>query len=360
VSEHHLASPLRRPATITYPLELMLRDSGCQWIVREGAERFRDGLTGLAMRWNGARFATEPDGTLPDVERPEPGAGDLQVQITTLHPASPSLQLGASTEAAVRVVTGSDPTGWGISEPVTHPWSPREITTLCRDRAPTSTQLVVTGNGVLGQVLVERTETALREQVRLSGPRAGVVDGAAIESLAADLAGTARSMIVAAHPGRRDGLRTGVPTPPALPYAILVGHPVVAEQGVAHAEQVPVTRYAILGDGVRQACWCRLDAGPGRPYELLNAVLAHFGVMPSGGVGNSPLPAGVRRPGSGRVRGCGAPVVGCTIARCRSRCTSRRRRCGRSWRLRTATARRPTRRAGTAACLRVTSRWSWS
>ncbi len=268
---------------ITYPLELMLRDSGCQWIVRDGPERFRDGLTGVRMRWNGARFTTDLNAPLPDVDIPQAGSGDLEVQITTLHPASAELQLGASTEAAVRAITGSDPTGWGTSEPVTQPWSPRELTTFCRDRAPTSSQVVVTGNGVLGQILVQRTETTLREQVRLSGPRAGVVDASVIESLAARVAGSARSMIVAAHPGRLDGLRAGRFTMPVLPYGILVGHPVVTEFGVAHAEQVPVTRYRMLGDGVRQACWCRLDAGPGRPYELLTAVLEHFGVLPTDG-----------------------------------------------------------------------------
>jgi hypothetical protein len=265
---------------ITYPLELMLRDAGCQWIVREGPERFRDGLAGTRMRWNGARFVTDLNSPAPDIDIPQAGSGDLELQITTLHPASSELQLGASTEAAVRAITGSDPAGWGTSEPSTQPWSPREITTFCRDRAPTSTQVVVTGNGVLGQILVERTETAVREQVRLSGPRAGVVDASAIESLAAGVAGSARSMIVAAHPGRFDGLRGGQFTMPALPYGILVGHPVVTERGVAHAEQVPVTRYAILGDGRCQACWCRLDAGPGRPYELLTAVLEHFAITP--------------------------------------------------------------------------------
>ncbi len=267
---------------ITYPLELMLRDAGCQWIVREGPELFRDGLDGVRMRWNGARFATDLNAAPPDVDIPQAGSGDLELQITTLHPASSELQLGASTEAAVRTLTGSDPTGWGTSEPSTQPWSPREITTLCRDRAPTSTQVVVTGNGVLGQILVERTETAVREQVRLSGPLAGVVDASAIESLAADVAGSAHSMIVAVHPGRFDGLRGARFTMPALPYGVLVGQSVVAERGAAHAEQVPVTRYAMLGDGPRHACWCRLDAGPGRPYELLTAVLEHFDLTSEG------------------------------------------------------------------------------
>jgi hypothetical protein len=259
---------------ITFPLELMLRDSGGQWILREGPERFRDALSGVQVRWNGARFATDLNAALPELDVPAPGSGDLELQVTTMHPPSASLQLGASTETAVRAITGSDPAGWGVSEPVTQPWSPREITALCRDRAPTSTQVVVLGNGVLGQLLVERTEDAVRERVHLSGPQAGVVDAEVIEALAEQLAGSARSLIVAAHPGRHDGLRAGKPSVPALPYAILIGRSVVAERGIAHAEQVPITQYRIL-DG---ACWCRLDSGPGRPYELLTAVLKHFGV----------------------------------------------------------------------------------
>jgi hypothetical protein len=258
---------------ITFPLELMLRDSGGQWILREGSERFRDAISGVRMRWNGARFATDLDAPLPDLDVPAPGSGDLDLQVTTIHPPSSSLQLGASVETVVRAITGSDPVGWGVSEPVTQPWSPREITALCRDRAPTSTQVVVLGNGVLGQILVDRTEDAVRERVHLSGPQAGVVDAEAIEALAEQLARSARSLIVAAHPGRHDGLRANKPTPPALPFAILIGRSMVAERGVAHAEQVPATRYRIL-DG---ACWCRLDDGPGRPYELLTAVLEHFG-----------------------------------------------------------------------------------
>lgn len=259
---------------ITFPLELMLRDSGGQWILREGPERFRDALSGVRVRWNGARFAPDPEPELPDLDVPTPGSGDLQLQITTMHPPSSSLQLGASAETAVRAITGSDPAGWGVSEPVTQPWSPREITALCRDRAPNSTQVVVLGNGVVGQLLVERTAAEVRERVHLSGPQAGVVDAAAIEALAEQLAGSARSLIVSAHPGRHHGLRAGKPTPPALPYAILIGRSVVAERDLAHAEQVPLTHYRIL-DG---ACWCRLDYGPDRPYELLTAILQHFGI----------------------------------------------------------------------------------
>jgi Family of unknown function (DUF6177) len=102
---------------ITFPLELMLRDSGGQWILREGPERFRDALSGVQVRWNGARFATDPNAVLPELDVPAPGSGDLELQVTTMHPPSSSLQLGASAETAVRAITGSDPAGWGVSEP---------------------------------------------------------------------------------------------------------------------------------------------------------------------------------------------------------------------------------------------------
>ncbi|MPZ64126.1 MAG: hypothetical protein GEU83_00895 [Pseudonocardiaceae bacterium] len=261
---------------ITYPLELMLRDSGARWVVREGRERFRDGLTGVRMYWTGTRFAPDLDAPVPDVGALRPGSGDLELQVTTVHPPSSSLQLGGVAEVAMRKLSDSDPTGWGISEPVAHPWSPRELTAFCRDRAPASSQVLVLGNGVLGQIHVERTKSGVQERVRLTGPPAGVVDAAVIESLAEALAGSARSVLVAASPGRLDGTRSAEVTMPALPYAVLVGRSVVAQRGVAHAEQVPISRYRIL-DG---ACWCHLDTGPERPYELLTAVCSHFGIIP--------------------------------------------------------------------------------
>lgn len=268
---------------LTYPLELMLRDGGGQWVVRErvggdGPERFRDGIAGFRLRWSGARFVTDLDAPPPDVSAAQPGSGDLEVQISTPHPADSALELGASTETVVRILTGGAPSGWGVAEPVTQPWSPREVTAHCRERAPSPTQLVVIGPGMVGQLHVERVDTGVLERLRFSGPVAGTVGQEVIETLAGEVAGTARSMIVAAHPGRLHGQRASLPTPPALPYGILIGHPVFAQHGVDHAKATPAAQVSILGQGARQACWCRLDAGPGRPYELLTAVLTHFGL----------------------------------------------------------------------------------
>ncbi|GDY33528.1 DUF6177 family protein [Gandjariella thermophila] len=263
---------------ITFPLELMLRDTGAEWVVRDGPERFRDGLAGFVMRWNGARFVADVQAPTPDPVDPPPGSGDLEVHITTLHPASESLELGAAAEAALRALTGDPPTGWGVAEPATQPWSAREITAYCRDGAPNPAQLVVVGSGVVGQLAVERVDTGMLERVRLSGPPAGAVSQDSVDALAAEIVGTARLMIVAAHPGRLHGLRANAPTLPALPYAILVGHGQVAERGADHAMRAPVERVRLLGTGPRQACWARLDGGPGSPYENLATVLNHFGM----------------------------------------------------------------------------------
>jgi Family of unknown function (DUF6177) len=268
---------------ITYPLELLLRDVAGQWVLREGPERFRDGITGFRLRWNGLRFVTDLNAAPPAEDNPQPGSGDLEVQISTLHLADESLQLGASTETAVRMLTGAVPAGWGVAEPATQPWCPRELTALCRERAPAPTQLVVVGSGVMGsgvvgQLRVQRVDTGVLEGIRLSGPPAAVVGQDVIEELAEAIADTARSMIVAAQPGRLAGLRTSRPTPPALPYGILIGHPVVAERGMAHARATPAAQVSFLGRATRPACWCRLDGGQRAPFELLTAVLAHFGL----------------------------------------------------------------------------------
>lgn len=263
---------------ITYPLELLLRDAGGQWVVWEGRERFRDGLNGFQLRWSGVRFVTDLDARPPDPPDPQPGSGDLELQVSTLHEAAESLELGASTVAVFQALTGAEPAGFGVAEPVTQPWSPREVSAFCRDRSPMPTQLVVNGGGLLGQLHVARVDTGVHERIRVSGPAAGTVDQSVIERIAVTVAGYARSMVVAAHPGRSGGLRSNEPTMPALPYGILIGNPVIAKHGMAHAQATPGAKVAFLGPATRQACWCRLDAGPGQPFELLTAVLRHYGL----------------------------------------------------------------------------------
>lgn len=278
---------------ITYPLELMLAEGGAQWIVRNGTDGFRDGFTGVPMGWTGTRF-TPVDGPVPEVDTArDPAAGSLEVQVSTLHPATQEreaaeLELGATAVAVTRALIGADPIGWGTAEPATQPWSSREVTAFCRDRAPAPTSLVVVAGGparrAVGRLQVRRVTTGVLEEVRMAGPAARAVGPDAIDRLAQEVAATARSMLVAVHPLRVDGARAAEPSPPAVPYGLLVGASVVGERGVEHARSVasPV-RLLAAGPGA-PACWCRLDGGPGAPFEQLSAVVEHFGL---GGTGSA-------------------------------------------------------------------------
>ncbi len=256
---------------ITYPLELLLRDGGGQWVTREGAA-FRDGFTAAPMAWSGTRFAPV-DGPVPE-PRPGLGGGGLEVQVTSLHPVTDELELGATTAAVMTALTGGGPAGWGAAEPVTQPWSPRELTAACRERAPDPTALAVVGRGAVGRVHVSRVDSGVLEEVRISGPGVRAVGAAPLERLADQLGGTARSMIVAMHPTRLGGARPAQPSPPAVPYGILLGGSVVAQRGADHARCAPAGWVRPVAGGT--ACWCRFDGMA--PFEQLTDVLEHFDV----------------------------------------------------------------------------------
>jgi hypothetical protein len=258
-------------AALTYPLELLLADGPGQWIVRDGPG-FRDGFTAVPMGWTGARFAPV-DGPVPPVPPVDIADGGLELQVTTLHRAQEELELGTAAEAVARALTGGAPVGWGVDEPVTQPWSRRELTAVCRDRAPEPTALTVVGAGVLGRLHVSRVDTGVLEELRLSGPVARDVAQAALDDLAAALAALApppRSMVVTVHPVRVGGLRPSRPSPPALPYALFVGPAEVARHGAEHAGRAPAGAVRLVGG----AAWCRFAGAA--PYEQLASTLEHF------------------------------------------------------------------------------------
>lgn len=270
---------------ISYPLELMLGDGGGQWVVRAGdghRDGFRDGFLGLPVAWNGARFAPV-DGPAVDPGEGDPAAGSLQIQLTTLHPATAGLHLGAAAAAAVHALTGADPLGWGTSEPATQPWSVAQLTDLCRERAPEPTALVVVGGEpgrrAVGRIRASRVPAGVLEEVRLAGPAARAVTQDAIDELVENVAGSARSMIVSVHPTRSDGTRPARPSPPATPYGMLIGPEVVSACGVDHAQRAPAASVRVLGRRSGEpACWLRFPGDGSTPaaYAQLAGVLRHF------------------------------------------------------------------------------------
>lgn len=261
---------------LTYPLELLLYDTHTEWIVCENQGGFRDGLAGFAVQWNGQRFVPDLENLSTDVEEPIPGVGDLQLHFTTVQRTSDTTRLGAGAETAIQAITGTKPLGWGVAEPASQPWSPRELTAYCRERAPRTTFLVIVGDGVVGRIVVERVDTGVLERVQLSGPQAGSVAQETVDGLAAELAdGGVRSLIVAAHPGRLGGYRSSVPTFPALPSGILIGHSALAGCGRNHAEKCPIP-VRMVGRGRQPAAWYRLDDTHTPPYEALAMILEYF------------------------------------------------------------------------------------
>lgn len=267
---------------LTYPLELLLGEGRCEWVVRDSRGGHRDGTRGFPLHWNGARFAHEPGATAAAPVEPIPGSGSLEVRITTLHGDGATLRLGRAVETVTSALGDGEPAGWGAAEPVTEPWSAATLTKLCRDRLPAPAEVIVTGPGVVGRLRTRKVEAGVQEEVELSGPPAGTVPRDAVETLAAEAAGFARMMVIAAHPGRPDGLRVSGPTPPALPYGVLIGHELVARNGVAHAERTPVAKVTILGGAGHEAAWCRLDGGRRPPYEQMAAILHHYGMPDQG------------------------------------------------------------------------------
>ncbi|MFN2495947.1 MAG: DUF6177 family protein [Pseudonocardiaceae bacterium] len=189
---------------ITFPLELLIRQYRVgQWVVRTpDGSGFVDGVTGRPLSWDGAMF-TATSGAAPTPMRSpvrSPGAGSVEMTIETLHPASETLQLGASTVAAMTALTGAGPAGWGTAEPVSQPWSARELTTFCRTRAPRPTSLVVLGadptHRALGVLTVTPVTTGVLEEFRLTGPARSAVDQDAVDqdavSVGADLEAAGR------------------------------------------------------------------------------------------------------------------------------------------------------------------------
>lgn len=262
-------------SALTYPLELLLDEGGGQWVRRDG-RGFRDGFTGAPLGWTGARFAPV-EGPMPPVAATTPADGGIVLQVTTLHADSAELEVGAATTTAFMALTGGAPAGWGVGEPATQPWSPREVTAACRERAPDPTALVVVGGEAgrraLGRLRVSRVDTGVLEELRLSGPAASTVAQAALDDLAAALAGLTpapRSMVVTVHPTRVSGRRPPLPSPPALPYAVLLGPAEVARRGPAHALCAPAGQVRLLSG----ACWCRFTGDA--PFEQLAAVMEHF------------------------------------------------------------------------------------
>ena len=316
---------------ITYPLELLLTGSpAARWIVGSADGLLRDGLSGHPVHWDGQRFTgtssagaggtgttaaggtdgnsadgNSADGNSADGNSADghgadgpgsdagagsggsdgetapllDGPGSVRLDITRVDPVTASAEIGGTASAAITALTGAAPSGWGAGEPVSEPWSPRQLTAFARDRAPLPTSVVVTaGSEAAGLFEAEPVASGVHTRLRLALGAAGPPGPgflASLDALAETLAAEdAHAMLVAWQPGRADATREAGPQQPGVPVGLFAGHEIVSARGVEHARAAPAEATAIVGSGSRQACWCRF--GTERPHQVLVEVMNHF------------------------------------------------------------------------------------
>ncbi|GGR69521.1 hypothetical protein GCM10010252_04460 [Streptomyces aureoverticillatus] len=246
-------------ATLTLPTRIALHGHPNRWVVqlpdsgRPGSSGYYDGLSGAELHWQGGAFTPtrDADGTTRVAEsfRPAPDDGERQLilNIRTRHDADEHLVLGGALEAAFRRLTGAPPAGWSTAEPVSLPWSLRQLTGLARSRAPQPTWLVAVGDPgrpALATVSVTRTTSGVEEDITLAlgyGPDEAVPMDAVqplAEALAAEHGLT--SMLTSLRVARRDLTVPPRFEAPPVPLAFTLGPDAVRGIGLAHAACPPL------------------------------------------------------------------------------------------------------------------------
>ncbi|MGW2085599.1 DUF6177 family protein [Streptomyces sp. NPDC001880] len=274
------------PSTrLTFPARTLLDGLPSRWVVSDPECGYYDALSGAVLHWHDGRFThAAADGPrIADVFRPRPGTEDerqLLLSIRTVHPADEHLVLGGALEQAWRTLTGAPPAGWATAEPVSVPWSPRQLTDLARTRAQQSlpTWAVAIGSPdhpAIATVRTARTHLGVEEHITLAvGYRTDQhAPTDAMPELAESLAArhNLATMIGQLRTARADLTTPAHHEPPPVPLSFTLGPDAVADLGLDHARKAladtapvrlgPATRPTLhyaLGDGTDPAAWQRL------------------------------------------------------------------------------------------------------
>ncbi|MER7170350.1 DUF6177 family protein [Streptomyces mesophilus] len=271
---------------LTLPMRSLLGRTPSRWVVRDTASGYYDGLTGLALDWQGEMFTpvlgaddaprladAYRAGTAPQEQR------QLLLAFRAVHPVSEHLVLGEALETAWRTLTGRPPAGWSTAEPVNLPWSPRQLTDLARRRAQggASTWLTAVGHPdqpAIATTQITHTRAGVEEHTTLAlgyaAARSLPLDK--LPELAEALATRHHlaTMLTHVRTGRFDLTAPAHFEPPAIPVSLTLGSDAVRDIGLAQARQAPATSvefgparqpalHYTLGDGTDPAAWHALQ-----------------------------------------------------------------------------------------------------
>ncbi|MGW3120952.1 DUF6177 family protein [Streptomyces sp. NPDC001107] len=275
----HLVTPPH--VRLTLPLRTALGGAPNRWVVQDPAGGYYDGFSGVRLAWRDGTFAPS-DTTVADAftaASTPPEQRQLTVSFRTVRAPDADLVLGRALEAAWRHLTGAPPTGWGTAEPVNLPWSPRQLTDLARDRAPSPTHLIAIGTSdhpAIATHRITRTTAGVAEDTILTLGYAtpAEVPLSALESLAATLVGShgLTTMLTTLRNGRTDLTLPAHLEAPPLPVSFTLGPRDVRAVGLTHARRPPLAtqprqlgspsypalHYA-LGDGTDAEAWRALQ-----------------------------------------------------------------------------------------------------
>ncbi|MFT2017275.1 DUF6177 family protein [Streptomyces sp. 796.1] len=264
----HLVTPAT--SRLTLAARSALRAHPGRWVVHDGDNRYYDGLSGTPLRWGEAAFVPAPDADTGPAQPPgADGERQLVLSLRAEHPATGELVLGGGLETAWRALTGAPPAGWGTSEPINVPWSPRQLTELARQRMPRPTWLLAVGRPgrpALATLEIARTRGGVGEDSTLTigyGPgEEPPLD--ALPALAHTLVTQHRlgSLLVSLRAARRDLTVPAHPEPSPVPVSFTLGAEAVQDIGLHHASHPPhLAPGALLGPARRPGLYYALGDG---------------------------------------------------------------------------------------------------
>ncbi|GAA3845899.1 hypothetical protein GCM10022403_092190 [Streptomyces coacervatus] len=275
----HLVTPPY--VRLTLPLRTAMGGAPNRWVIQNPAGGYYDGLSGVHLAWEGGTFT--PTGTTVADAFTESAAPTEQRQLTvsfrTVHAADTDLVLGRALETAWQHLTGAPPAGWGTAEPVNLPWSPRQLTDLARNRAPTPTHLIAIGppdHPAIATHRISRTSAGVAEDTTLTlGYTTHTeVPLDTLEPLATTLvdAHGLTTMLTTLRDARADLTLPAHMEAPPLPVSFTLGAGDVRTIGLTHARRPPLALkprqlgspthpalYYPLGDGTDAEAWTALQ-----------------------------------------------------------------------------------------------------
>lgn len=171
---HGLALVTPETTRITRSLARLMFVLGFMWVVDDGTGDPYLGLLGRRVEEiDGEYFGA--DEFVPRYSRPDSidDRGGVLVRAEVLRPRRFRPKVGHLTEAVTRSISGGLPLGWGVQEPVTQPWSVKDISSTYSKEAAAGHFLHFVGPMPQGS---EAPQERLAGTLEIQKPRNGVVE----------------------------------------------------------------------------------------------------------------------------------------------------------------------------------------